>query len=132
MSAASLILRARAAAEALMADTCVITYVNGQVTDDYTGVVTEVRATRYSGPCKVQSWGGEVGNRVDSGEVSVIVQRPQLHLPVGTSGSVRHGDQVEILTCTLDPSLVGRKFIIRDEPRKTYMTAHRFTMEAAT
>lgn len=132
MSAASVLARGRLLAESLMVDTCTVTAAVALTTDDLTGVVTPTLATQYSGRCKVQIAGAGGGSRTEAGAVSAVVLRMELHLPVTTSTTVSHGDLVTITASANDPMLVGRTFVLRDIPPKSFPTAHRFGMEDAT
>src|SRR5829696_4914625 len=122
----------RTRAEALMVDTCTVTSATALSTDDLTGAVVPARASRYTGRCKVQMIGGAGGNRTEVGQISTVVLRLELHLPVVGSEDVSHGDLVTITASVNDPMLVGRTYILRDIPPKSFPTAHRFGMEEAT
>lgn len=131
MSAASALARGRVAAEALMVDTCTVTYVIGTHTDDFTGQVTEQRATRYTGRCKVQQPRAS-GTRVDAGAVTVTLVRLELHLPIAGTEVVARGDQVVITAAASDPALVGRTFRVAAEAHKSLATARRLSIEEVT
>lgn len=130
MSIAGAIAAGRRAAEALMVDTCVITYITSTSTDDLTGLVTDQRATRYTGPCRIQAPAAQ-GQRDDVGEVTVTVLRLQLQLPTVGSEAVDRGDQV-VVTASVDPALLGRTWVVRDLAHKTHATARRMTIEEVT
>jgi hypothetical protein len=133
MSATSAIARGRIAAERLMVDACTIVDTSGSTTDDLTGVVTPTTATVYTGPCKVQTTGGgAMGRRYDVAEVSLVVLRLELHLPMATSTAVRRGNTVTLTTSQLDAALVGRTFKVHDEMHKSFATARRFLLEEVT
>lgn len=134
MPIATLLARGRDAAERLMVDTCTITRPGPVVTNHLTGVVTPAApVTVYTGPCKVQTAGrSATGRRLDAGEVSVVVLRLELHLPVATSVGVQRGDVVAITTAVNDPDLTSRSFLVHDLSHKTHATARRLQMEEAT
>lgn len=131
MSAHSVLARGRAAAEALMTDTCTVTAVTGQTTDPETGVVTTTTTTVYTGKCKIQQ-ATAMGQRVRVGEISEILSRVQVHLPVVGSEAVRQGHLVTVTASATDVALVGRVYRIHDEAAKTYATARRFGVEEET
>lgn len=136
MSAGSVLARGRAAAQALMVDTCTIRRKTGGSTDDLTGQTFPSYTTVYSGVCRVQtSGGGAMGARVETGEVAVIVLRVELQLPVVGSEAVRRGDEVSITTTTNtinDSDLLNRTFRVHDLFHKTHATSRRIQLEEAT
>jgi hypothetical protein len=128
VSATSITLRGRAAAMAGMQDTCTITRRATSSTDPETGVITPTQATVYSGPCKVQQ-AAPATNPTDVGEAAVYVGQLVLHLPVtDATAAVQPDDVVEIVTCVLDASLVGKTFKLRGPAHKSFATARRFPM----
>lgn len=131
MSRDTVLARGRAMAEAGMAEACTIRRRTGQTTDDLTGAVTPVYVTVYSGRCRVQQ-SLAMGARTDAGEISTVVARRELQLPVVASVGVRHGDEATITACVNDPDLVGRVFVLRDEHTKSEATARRMTCEEPT
>jgi hypothetical protein len=131
MSVASALARGRAAALALMQDTCTITYVTGTHTDDRDGRVTEQRATRYSGACRIQAPAAQ-GQQQDPGQATVTLLRMQLQLPVVGTEGVARGDQVTITASVGDQALVGRTWTVRDIAHKTHATSRRITIGEVT
>lgn len=124
---------ARRAAEALMADTVTVTRPGAGSTDDLTGEVTGGTTTVYSGKAKIQqSAAGAMGQRVDAGELSTILLRLEVHLPVVGSEGVARGDVVTVTAAANDAALVGRTFIVHDLAFKTFATARRLGVEEAT
>jgi len=120
----------RAAAEALMIDTCLIERHTGTTTDDLTGAVVDTYTQVYSGKCKFQSTpGAAIGQRADPGEATAVVGVTQVHLPVATSAGIRRGDRVTATACVNDPDLVGRVLKVKDNVKKSFATAHRLTVE---
>jgi hypothetical protein len=117
-----------------MVDACLIQSTASQSTDDLTGVVTPTsQATRYSGPCKVQTAGsGAMGRRYDVAEVAVVMLRLELHLPMATSTTVQRGDIATVTASVSDPALAGRRFRIHDLMHKSFATARRLLVEEVT
>lgn len=131
MSASSVLLRGRAAAEALMQD-AVIVKRGTSSTDSETGVITPAWTTIYAGPCKVQQ-AAPATSPSDVGEAAVFVGQLQLHVPVNaTTAGIHPDDLAEITACVLDPSLVGATFRVRGPAHKSFATARRFPLVEAT
>jgi len=131
MSRDTVLARGRAIAERAFIDTCTIRRRTGETTDDLTGAVTPTYSTVYTGTCRIQQSIAQ-GQRVESGEASVVVLRRELQLPVVASAAVRHGDEATITASVNDPALVGRVFVLRDEHSKSEATARRMTCEEPT
>ncbi|HEY9414789.1 MAG TPA: DUF6093 family protein [Pseudonocardia sp.] len=132
MGAQTALLRGRALAESRMWDACIIRRrTDASTTDDITGVVTPVYTTVYTGKCRLQQ-SLAMGQRVESGQMSTVVERRELQLPVIASAAVRQDDEAEITVCQLDPGMVGRTFVLRDEHGKSEATARRMTCEEPT
>lgn len=131
MSRASVLARGRTEAEAGMADACTVEHHTGQTTDDLTGQVTDTWTTVYTGKCRIQQ-SIAMGQRTDAGEVSVVVLRLELQLPVAGSENVARGDRVTITAAVGDAALPGRRFTIRDLHHKSEATARRMTIEERT
>ena len=131
MSIQAAVAAGRRAAQALMTDTCTITHVTGTTTDDLTGLVTQQRATRYAGACRIQAPAAQ-GQRADVGEATVTVLRMQLQLPVAGTELVARGDQVVVTASAGDAALVGRVWVVRDLAHKSHATARRMTIEEVT
>lgn len=130
MSASSVLLRGRAAAEALMVDTCTIRRVAGQVTDPETGVVTRTYSTVYSGKCKVQQQAG-IARPERIAEAEVFVARLELHIPMSVI-AVASDDLATITASVHDPDLVDREFHVRELAHKTLATARRYSIVEVT
>lgn len=131
-------LELRALAESNMTDTCIITRVDPDAVPGTMDPVTlqyptATRLTIYSGPCRLQIK-SIVANASESqaGERQTTVQESELQLPVATSGDVAVTDVARILTCPLDPSLVGREFTIKGRHGKSQATARRLRVQEAT
>lgn len=127
MTATAAIHAGRAAAAALMVDTCQITRPGEQVTDRRTGGVYAVPDTlEYTGACKVQSYQPFEQNP-EAGAHTYSVQRYQVHVPVGAY--VPHvGDVVTITAATLDPHLAGRMYRVVALLHKSLATAYRLAI----
>lgn len=131
MSRESVLARGRAAAEAGMVDAVTIRRTTGVSTNDQTGVVTPVQTVIYTGKARIQQ-SIAMGQRVESGEASLVVLRLELQLPVATSTAVDRGDIVTVDSAVNDASLPGRTFVIRDLHHKSESTARRMTCEEVT
>lgn len=127
---AALLARARAAAERLMADECVVRRRTGVVTDPETGQTTPTYATVYAGRCRVQQRGPSARS-AEAGEAHVLMQRLEVHVPVSVSG-VAVGDEVTITASAHDPDLVGRTFLVRELAHKSMASARRLGVEERT
>lgn len=131
MSAATALARGRAAAEALMVDTCTIQRTTGTATDPHTGEITPTQAVIYSGACKVQQPDTQATEQ-KPGQAELLMVRRELHLPIVTSDGVRADDEVTIDTSVHDADLVGRLFAVRGEMSKSMSTARRLGVEEVT
>lgn len=131
MSAASVLARGRAAALALMVDTCTIRHQTGSTTDRLTGRQTPTYSTLYTGVCRVQQ-AVAMGSRAEAGEVEPVLLRLEVQLPVADTEGITRGDLVTITAATLDDDLVGRVFRIRDLHHKTHATSRRLQCEEVT
>jgi hypothetical protein len=124
-----LALRGRLQAEALMVDACTVRPVSGSATDPVTGVVsTTLGAPVYAGKCKLQRQRGAFPSTPDAGEHRWTVAPLELHLPVAGSGAVETG-HVVVVSASVDPENVGRRFRVRSGDRKSLQTAIRFQLE---
>lgn len=125
MSAASITLRGRAAAERDMLDAVTVQHQTG-ASEDAAGVITPTYSTIYSGKAKIQQ-SAPAAAPTDVGQAAVFVGQMQVHLPVTTAtAAVAPDDLVTVTTCVLDASLVGRTFRLRGPAHKSYATARRF------
>lgn len=132
MSASSITLRGRAAAERDMLDACTVKRLTGSVADPELATIAPTYSTIYPtsgvGKCKVQQAAPATGPTV-VGEAEVFLGQLQLHLPVtDATAAVAPGDLVTITTCVLDASLVGKTFKLRGPAHKSFATARRFPM----
>lgn len=130
MTATSVTLRGRLAAEANMVDACTIKRVTGSSTNDNTGVVTPTYSTIYSGKCRIQQT-VPVSKPHDVGEAAVWLQRLELQVPMSVTG-IASDDLVTITASLLDADLVGRTFHVRELGHKSHMTARRVQIEEVT
>lgn len=130
MSAESVTLRGRKAAEALMVDACRITSGGDVVTDPDTGEVTRTRTTVYEGKCKVQSKDSAVSNP-EAGEASFTVVSRQIHIPANAA-EVLDGYEVEITASLLNSFTVGKVYRVEGFTPDTYDTAYRLPVKELT
>lgn len=129
MSATSVVLAGREAAEALMVDTCRIERLTGQVRDEATGQYVPAYEPVYEGPCKVQTRDVQPLTPT-AGDQAVVVTRFEVHVPVSVRG-VEVDDVVEVTAVgpVSDPELVGRRFRVAAQFHKSKPTARRFPVE---
>lgn len=127
MTAAQLLARGRAAARALMVDTCAIDRPGTPLTDPDTGQVTTATVPVYAGACKVTTYEAQESDQ-DVATASRTVQRYTLHIPAHAPAP-RVGDLATITTTVYDPALVGRRFRIVALLHKTWATAQRLGVE---
>lgn len=126
--------RARARAELLMTDECVIRRSTGTISvDPDTGVATPEYTLVYEGKCKLQTAGGIASQVVSaSGDATnvggnVPVWSLYLHLPM-SAVDCRPGDLAQI-TSSVDPALVGRRLrLVNLQSEKTHATARRWNV----
>jgi hypothetical protein len=111
-----------------MVDACIIDRPTGQGTDPDTGaVVTTYSEPLYTGKCEVQQVGTQAGNP-NAGEHQLTVLGHVVKLPVDTV-VYRVGDRVRITAATLDPTLVGRTFLVTSMLHKTHATSRRLVCD---
>lgn len=122
--------RARANAESLMTDRCVVTRPGDTTTDPETGLPNTGTERVYEGRCKVQTSGGLASEQTEGsaaqnmGAVS-LVWSLYMHFPFGTDG-LRAGDVAEI-TESANPLLKGRRLrLVSPQSEKTHATACRW------
>lgn len=123
----------RRAAEALMADTCVITRAGeGPVFDPSTGTYTDAAGGPvYDGPCRVQVTDSLNARTPEAGGDLVTVQQLVLQVPVAATG-VKVGDVATLITAKHDPDLINRKYRVVATHAKTHATARRLQCEEIT
>ncbi|MBU9111865.1 DUF6093 family protein [Bifidobacterium ruminantium] len=129
---ASFLAKARANAEDLMTDQCVVTRPGDTTTDPETGLPNTGTTPVYAGKCKVQTSGGLASENVEGsaaqsmGAVS-LVWSLYIHFPFGTS--LRNGDLVTV-TSSANPELVGRRYrMISPQSEKSWATACRWNVK---
>lgn len=129
---ASFLAKARANAECLMTDRCVVTRPGVTTTDPDTGLTTTGKEKVYEGSCKVQTSGGLASEQTEGsaaqamGAVS-LVWSLYIHFPFGTS--LRNGDLVTV-TKSANPELVGRRYcMISPQSEKSWATACRWNVK---
>lgn len=125
--------RARANAEDLMTDQCVVTRPGESTTDPDTGLPDAGTEQVYQGKCKVQTSGGLASEQTEGsaaqamGAVS-LVWSLYMHFPFGTSG-LRAGDVVEV-TESVNQLLIGRRLrLVSPQSEKTHATACRWNVK---
>lgn len=129
---ASFLAKARANAEDLMTDQCVVTRPGDTTTDPDTGLPDTGDTKVYEGRCKVQTSGGLASEQTEGsaaqnmGAVS-LVWSLYIHFPFGTS--LRNGDLVTV-TKSANPELVGRRYrMISPQSEKSWATACRWNVK---
>lgn len=142
MSVLDLLAEGRAAAEAIMLDTCTVTRVTGPEgeIDPETGLPAPAPTeTVYplpaavaplDGRCKVQTYEPHESTR-ESGDHVFTEQRYHLHLPIG-AGPFKVGDTATIMTASADAQLVGRSYRIAGLHHKSLATAQRLLVDEIT
>lgn len=127
---ASFLAKARANAEDLMTDQCVVTRPGDTTTDPETGLPNTGTEKVYEGRCKVQTSGGLASEQTEGsaaqnmGAVS-LVWSLYMHFPFDTDG-LRAGDVAEI-TESANPLLKGRRLrLVSPQSEKTHATACRW------
>jgi hypothetical protein len=134
MSALTATLRGRAAAEALMVDTCLVRRRTGEATDPDTGVTTPTYATVYAGKCKIQqraAGSAASASPAEVGEATLLLATLELHVPTSVTG-IASDHLVAITASVLDPDLLGRTWTVRGPAHETYGTARRYTLQEVT
>lgn len=124
MSLTGALTRGRAAAETRMTDACTARRGSGTVYDDTTGTTTPTWTDLYAGACRLKQPSAQAG-AATVGEAQVLLQQPELHLPV-SAAMLRPGDEVTITGSATDPALPGRVFHIRAVPADSQVTARRY------
>ena len=130
MSAASVLARGRAAAEARMVDTCTARRVTGETVDDNTGDVTPTLTSVYAGRCRMKQPNASA-TAAEVGEAAVLLQQPEVHLPM-SAAVLRPGDEITLTASVHDPGSVGRVFIVRAVPAQSAATARRYGVTERT
>lgn len=127
MSAASITLAGRAAAERNMVDSVTINRVTGSTPNLQTGAGAQTTSTIYSGKCRVQQR-GRLSRPTTVAESYVFQTAYELQLPMSATG-ILINDIVTVTSSVLDPDLAGRDFWVREEAAKTHATSRRLGIE---
>lgn len=124
-------LRGRAAAEALMQDTCRIERIVTSTTDQDTGEVVETKETVYEGKCRFQAARSfrtfDSGTR-NVGERYFYIDDVLLQVPMTVDG-VQNEDACTCVTSVLDTALVGKEFVIQGLMMKSHSTTRRYALK---
>lgn len=121
-----LLIRARAAAESMMTDTCRVERSTGVfVFNPITGQNEQASTTVYEGRCKFQSAGA--GSTPEAGGVQFTVVRNECHIPFGAVAVLED----DVITCVTsgNPQLVGAVFRVTGFAVESYATAARVPVE---
>ena len=130
MSAESITMQGRAAAERLMTDTLTITRASGEpVTDPETFEVTYPSEQIYAGKGRIQSRDTDT-EEVTQGAQDFTLGDSIVQVPVTVPLAV--DDEVTVISSLTDPLMVGRVFRVVIIPRKTHATMIRAGVEEVT
>lgn len=137
MNRAAVLAAGRRAAEAGMADRCVITRVTGATTDRETGQRVETRITIYPatgqvGRCRLQELQAFSRDTRPAPDQPQLARYRVLQLPVETSLGILAGDDVEMTVSVADPDAVGKHYAVRDQSTKSEATSRRLGVEEVT
>lgn len=128
--------RGRAAAEALMTDTCLIERqqvdAGGRpvfTVDPDTGESTPAMDEVYSGKCRFQSRGDWSTER-DIGEAGLVLLQTELQLPISVDPAIN--DRVTAVTSAFNPVLAGRVFEVRGDFLKSHNTSRKVMLNQVT
>lgn len=136
MTAQSVTMQGRAAAERLMTNRVRVRRYSGElVTDPVTGEVSKGFEVVYGAVeggdvAKVTSAGGNLADRGEAGGRHAYVETLRLDLPL--RADCRSGDVVEVLSSLMDQTLVGLEFELVNLDRGEWRTAHRWTLDLVT
>ena len=130
MSAESITMHGRAAAERLMTDVLTVTRASGEpVTDPETFEVTYPRTVVYTGKGRIQSRDTDA-EAVTQGAQDFTLGESIVQVPVSVPLAV--DDEVTVDASQTDPLMVGRVFRVVIIPRKTHATMIRAGVEEVT
>lgn len=130
MSATSVTLAGRRAAENLMVERCTIREYSPAAFVDGT-YVPGAGAVVYSGRCEIQVTDSLNAETPTVGEREVTLQRVTLKVPISTTG-IQVGHIAVIDSASLDPDLEGRPYRIEAHHAKSFATARRLQCEEIT
>lgn len=131
MSAGTIIVAGRRAAEALMASTCRITRFTPVTLDTVTLRFDDPDPSDdliYTGPCRLKADSSRVFTQDAEGQL-LTEEQLTLYLPLDGTETVQTDDRVTITDGGPDPALTGRVFRIRGIVSQTYATARRLPIE---
>lgn len=111
-----------------LADTCIIERVSGESLNPVTGKLTKTYTTVYSGACRVQAASANWAGPADVAQAALRLASSELQVPVVGSEGLRIDDRVTVLTCLNDADLVGRKFTLTGESRKSHATTRKLPL----
>lgn len=132
MSATSVTLRGRTAAEARMVDACTIVRLGSETFNPTIGEYTTAAPTSlYVGACEVQVSDGLNAQEQETGGQVVTQRRVTVKVPMSVTG-VQVDDVVTITAAALDADLVGQAFRVVGEFAKSFATARRLQVEGTT
>ena len=121
---ASVLTRARAAAESRMTDACIITHGTQVPTwNPATEQYDTTPSTVYTGKCRVKLTGRMSAEPV-VGDVEHVVLTPMVHVPSSVLG-LQIGDEITITSALYNLSLIGVTFRITSLFRDSQATAQR-------
>lgn len=123
----------RAQAEARMLDTCKVEHDTGETTRVGLKDVP-VYDTVYTGKCRVKGAGTQPRITGLAGQ-NIAIEKPELHLPIATSGNVRTGDRVTVTAVDADAgdaALVDKVMFIDGDALDSQATARRFPVRAGS
>lgn len=130
MTASSVTLRGRTAADARMVDACTIAHPGGDPTFDAdTGEYTDGTPTvYYTGKCEVQISDGLNARETEAGGTELTLTRLTVKVPISVEGVVVN-DIVTITASELDPDLVDQQYRVLAGMAKSFATARRLQVE---
>lgn len=130
MSATTVTLRGRRAAEARMLDTCAVTRPGIPTSNLDTGVTTPVTTLIYTGKCRIRQ--AVVMDRpLESGQAQRYVQHSILSLPIAAPVLLTD-DIVAFTAAALTANLVGRTWHVRGVSGDTDATAAKYEVTEIT
>ena len=131
MTADTITLVGRRAAEALMVDVCTITRGGAQTFNPVAGdYITSSAAQVYTGKCRVRT-ATTPDRTADTGDRQVSLRTFTIQLPTVVT-TVFIDDVVAVTSSTLDPDLVGAHMRVTSVGKGTHVTARRLTAEEIT
>jgi hypothetical protein len=127
----ALVQRGRANAETKMIDRCEIRLpsTTSKSVDPVTGKHTTIPgAVVYTGKCKRQSPPGVRAELdVDSGDRATTLSRLQVHIP-SSAPPIQKNAVITMTACPLEPTSVGRRFLVAGPAGKTMASAQRLNV----